>query len=135
MIGFIKTCGLFGWPLVLLALLNLILIFRLILRLPGVRSSAAPVQPHQINTILYWGCFAVVCGVLGQCLGIYNAMLAIASAESISPVVTLVGFGQSFTSTLFGLEILFFSTLAWLALRRVHRRHRSGSTPESGVVV
>lgn len=116
MLHFIQTCGFFGWPLTLVALVEVGLALRLAGRF--IRGAAAgPETAGRINTILFWGFVAAVMGFLGQAVGIYNAMRVIATAEAVAPNLVAQGFAESFTTTVFGLTILLMATLVWLGLR------------------
>jgi biopolymer transport protein ExbB/TolQ len=55
-------------------------------------------------------------GILGQCHGIYEALSVIARAREISPAIVAQGYAESFTTTMAGLWILVFSSIAWFAL-------------------
>ena len=122
MLHFIKICGFFGWPLVLLTLTIAVLTVMTAVRLAAGAGAAGPGTARRINTILFWGVMATVMGFLGQCMGIYNSMQVIMRAEAIAPNLVAQGFAESFTTTLFGLTLLLFSGLAWVALRTWHGR-------------
>jgi len=119
----LQQCGLFRWPLLLLAALNLILVIRAAVRL----VSRPPDRPDPrletgIHAILFWGALAAVMGFLGQYSGIYNASLAIARATEISPYVVAQGFAESFSASLIGLVILVASACAWFLLSSRYRQ-------------
>ena len=117
MLNAIRLAGPTGWMMVILALVIAVIAVQKIVQLS--RGSAVPGAAWDagINAILFWGAFAAVLGFLGQCLGIYNAMLAIRQASEISPAVIAEGFFVSFTSTMIGVAILVVSALCWFALR------------------
>jgi len=75
-----------------------------------------------INAILFWGSISALLGVLGQLSGLYLSISAIAMATDISPKIVLMGLKISFNSTLFGLWILFFSSIIWFALRARYKK-------------
>lgn len=70
-----------------------------------------------INAILFWGSICALLGILGQITGLYLAIDAISKASDVSPQIILMGVKVSFNSTLFGLWVLFFSSIIWFVLR------------------
>jgi biopolymer transport protein ExbB/TolQ len=74
-------------------------------------------SPHKLerglHAILFWGAVSAVFGFLGQISGIYRALTIIISAKEISPNVVAQGFAESFTTTIFGMEILLISAIIW----------------------
>ncbi|UCC82759.1 MAG: MotA/TolQ/ExbB proton channel family protein [Gemmatimonadota bacterium] len=114
----------------LAAILGLVVLALVVIK--AVQLSRGNVTPGQawensLNTILFWGAYAAVLGFLGQCYGIYVAMMAIRAAEEIAPWVVAMGFLISFTSTLIGLAVLAFAALCWFALRFWSRRVTAGA--------
>ena len=139
MLRFFLQCGPYGWPLLILAVVNVVLIVRKAVQLFGARGAAtlssADVQDAAgatfesgLNAILFWGAMSAVLGFLGQYSGIYKALQAIQGARAISPNVVAAGFAESFTTTLFGLTIFVFSAIAWFVLygRTQQLRRRTG---------
>jgi hypothetical protein len=124
----IRISGPFGLLAAILGLVVLVLVVMKTVQLS--RRSMTPGQAWEssLNTILFWGAYAAVLGFLGQCYGIYEAMLAIRQAGELSPVVVAVGFAVSFTSTLIGLAVLAFAALCWFALRYWSQRVTVGAT-------
>lgn len=127
MVAFFQTCGPFGWPLLILAIVNVVLIIRKAIQLfgaritPGARIVSGATLESGLNAILFWGAISAVLGFLGQYSGIYNALHAIMAARAISPNVVAMGFAESFSTTLFGLTIFVFSAIAWFVL---HSRYQ-----------
>ncbi len=130
MIGFLKTGGPFAWAIVLIAAVNLGLAARLAVALAAGRAGDC----RRLDALLFWGAVAALLGLLGQALGIYNAMGAIMRATDISPPLIARGFLGSFTTTLLGLGALAASGLAWSVLRgwrgRIRERGRGGGSME-----
>jgi biopolymer transport protein ExbB/TolQ len=124
----IRISGPFGLLAAILGLVVLVLVVMKTAQLS--RRSMTPGQAWEssLNTILFWGAYAAVLGFLGQCYGIYEAMLAIRQAGELSPVVVAIGFAVSFTSTLIGLAVLAFAALCWFALRHWSQRVTVGTT-------
>ena len=59
------------------------------------------------------GVFALVCGFLGQMLGLYHALGVIEQAPEISPGVMAGGLKVSMISPLYGIIIFLVSYLFW----------------------
>jgi uncharacterized membrane protein len=122
MLQMIRWSGPYGYLLAVLALLILYLVIRKSWQLGSGRVEPGPQFTTGLNAILFWGAISAVLGMLGQFSGIYTALQAIMRASEISPTVTMTGFFMSFTSTLLGFMILFFSALAWFALKSWYGR-------------
>ena len=123
MIGFFLQMGPFRFPMLLLALVVLVLI---VLRARQIGSRGKV----DLTPILFWGALAAVLGFLGQYLGMYHGLRAIAAASAISPTVIAQGLAQSFTTTLFGLAIFVVAAVAWFGLGAVDSRRQRSSGRE-----
>jgi hypothetical protein len=135
MIRFFLTMGPMAWPLSLLVVVNVVLIVLVGVRLGDRSRRPDVVLENRLNAILFWGAMAMVLGFLGQYAGIYRALHAIIGASAISPRVVAMGFAESFTTTLFGLQIFVVSAVAWFALSTRYRRSIAGAGSwERGVV-
>jgi hypothetical protein len=62
------------------------------------------------------GLFAMICGVLGQMLGLYQAFFAIERAADISPAIIMGGIKISMISTIYGILIYLLAILLWFIL-------------------
>ncbi len=120
MVTFIQKMGPFGIVLILMALAILVLIAVQLSRV--LMGDAATRRRGNPNAILFWGALAAVLGFLGQYMGMYNGLQAIARASAISPSVVAMGLAESFTTTLFGLVIFVLSAVAWFVLGALDRR-------------
>lgn len=131
MVAFIAQSGVFGMMQLIIALAILVMIVLRAYQLFGPQPRADEQVEAGLHAILFWGGMAAVLGILGQCSGIYHAIGAIVQAAEVSPRVIAIGFGESFTSTIMGLTILFFSAILWFALyarfRQVVRKSRGAS--------
>ncbi len=124
--------GVLMWPILFIAITNLVLLIRVAVRLAGGRPEDAPGTIHSINAILFWGALAAVIGFLGQHTGLYHAMSAIARAKAIAPNLVAMGFAESLTTTIAGMTVLVFSALAWFGLGAWHRRAHGEASPGLG---
>lgn len=119
---FLKQCGLFGMPLILISIVNIVLFIVSVRRLVNARRETAPRTVNGIHAILFWGAASAVLGFLGQHSGLYNALTAIGRAREISPPIVAQGIAESFTTTIFGLTILVLSAFAWFGLLAWYRK-------------
>jgi hypothetical protein len=113
----IRVSGHFGLLTAILGLVVVVLVVLRAVQLLRRRVTGGQAWDSSLNTILFWGAYAAVLGFLGQCTGIYEAMIAIREAEEIAPWVVAQGFFVSFTPTLIGLAVLAIAALCWFVLR------------------
>jgi biopolymer transport protein ExbB/TolQ len=71
---------------------------------------------HHLTLIKSLGLFALVFGIFGQLLGLYQAFSVIEQAGSISPAILAGGLKVSTIPTLYGMIIFLLSYLIWLGL-------------------
>jgi hypothetical protein len=70
-----------------------------------------------IDAILFWGGFAVVCGVLGSLVGMSIAAKYIEAAGAVSPPLLWGGIKVALSTSVFGMMILALAALLWFALQ------------------
>lgn len=70
-----------------------------------------------IDAILFWGGFAVICGVLGTTVGIIIAAQSIEAAGTIQTTLVWGGIKVALLTTVFGILILAVASLAWFGLQ------------------
>ncbi|PLX15473.1 MAG: hypothetical protein C0599_16685 [Salinivirgaceae bacterium] len=71
------------------------------------------------NAILFLGSFALIFGLLGQGVGLYEAMEAIQRAHDISPAIMAGGFQVSMIAPLYGFGLLIISSIIWFVYRNI----------------
>ena len=59
------------------------------------------------------GLFAMIIGILGQLLGLYNAFTVLEQVNDISPSLVYGGIKVSMIATLYGIFIYLFSLVLW----------------------
>lgn len=81
-----------------------------------------------IDAILFWGGFAVICGVLGTLVGIIIAAQSIEAAGAVSTTLVWGGIKVALLTSAFGMLIMAFAALIWFGLQL---RWRLLSEPEA----
>jgi hypothetical protein len=112
-ISFVAAMGPFRWILIPLATLVAIdIIFLFILKF-----GRQDMDPERFKTglsgLLVLGSMTAAIGMLGQILGIWNALSVIIVATDINPELVVEGLKTSFITTVFGLVTFILSALAW----------------------
>jgi uncharacterized membrane protein len=87
------------------------------LMMVGKNHPPSTTLKNMILTIIYTGTFAAVWGILGQGLGIYQALYAIQVAGDVSPAMIMGGIKISMIAPLYGIMILLLSSLIWFGLK------------------
>lgn len=85
-------------------------------------SPVRPLHPNQLYYIRFFGMLALVVGVLGQIIGLYEAMKAISQMGEVSQAVLAGGIKVSSITTLYGFVIFLVSHLIWFGLD-IRRKH------------
>jgi hypothetical protein len=112
-----NAVGFIRWPLVfsLLAVVFLSGLSTYRLFRPGAWGDLR--TKVWIDAILFWGGFAVVAGALGTVVGVVLAAQSIEAAGEISTALVAGGMKVALLSAVFGLLILFFSSVIWFGMQ------------------
>lgn len=109
--------GFIHWPLafsfvavVALGLWSSIRLFR-----PGARGDVR--TKAWLDSVLFWGGFGLISGVLGTLLGMILAAQSIEAAGSVSTSLVWGGVRVAMLSSAFGMLILIFAGLLWYVLQ------------------
>ena len=113
--------GYMMWPLLAIALVVAGLAIKVGVQL-RTQSGADPVIETGIDATLFWGGWALLLGLLGTFVGIYQAAGAISRAGEVSAALVWGGIKVALTTTLFGLTIFIVAALVWFGLRTWYRR-------------
>jgi len=112
-----ESMGFMRWPLAFslgavtaLALWSAIRLFR-----PG--ASPDRQTKAWLDAILFWGGFAVICGVLGTLIGVIIAAQAIEMVGDVSTPLVWGGIKVALLTSVFGILILGFASLLWFVLQ------------------
>ena len=110
--------GAFMWPLLLLAITVISLSVKKSLELYGTKEQNLARLEVGLNAIIFWGGISVIVGFLGSFIGIYLAASYVpSSAEPISTGIVWGGIRVALITTIFGLIIFTYSSIAWFILR------------------
>ncbi len=124
MIRFFLSMGPVAWPLLFIALANIVLTLWRASQVFGAEARQDPRVEAGINTILFWGVIAGVLGYIGAYTGAYRALSVLAEVMStgVDPRLVLLGLKEILTNPIVGLTITLLSSLAWFILRSGYRR-------------
>lgn len=101
----------------LLTLLALAMLYFAVKGAGAVIGSGAPVHPNRLYYVRFFGMLALVVGVLGQLIGLYEGMKSIAgSGGEVSQAILAGGIKVSSITTLYGLVIFIVAHLIWFLL-------------------
>lgn len=113
---FLQNCGIFGWLVLIILGVNVVLFFVSAGRIRNADPEENPKIAYGINAILFWGAVCALLGFLGQYSGIYISLQVVKSAAKVSPTLLAEGIAISFTTTIMGMIALLLSAIAWFAL-------------------
>jgi biopolymer transport protein ExbB/TolQ len=117
MLQFIKMGGPYMTANVIVTLVIIIQIIRKFIDL-FIKKELGDYQLELgINSIIVLGGLSAILGILGQFNGIYTALNIIIHAPEINPHIIAEGFTISFTTTLYGLNVLVISLIIWFIFR------------------
>ncbi len=123
-----------GWPFMLpLVILNLIILYFIIrkvidlfIRIPSSKSKLR----YGLPEIMQLATFTLFCGILGQVIGLYQALSGIEKLGNISQSMLAGGLKVSMITTLYGAFIFLFSSLFWFLLNQRYQK-LTGKTDQS----
>jgi hypothetical protein len=122
MLELFRQGGQWSWMLLVIGVVVAALVIQNVLRLRRARAEDALPIRQGIHAILFWGAVAAVLGFLGQCSGIYEGLVAIGAAETISPSRVAAGIAASCSSAILGMGVLLVVALACALLSGWWRR-------------
>ena len=113
--------------MIILVIVILLLTIKKAIDLFGRKELTNAQLEKGLHAIVFWGVISAIFGFLGQITGIYNALNVIIRAEEIDPRICAMGFAQSFTTSIFGLNVLMFSAIVWFVLFSRYKKRVGGS--------
>lgn len=109
-----------GWDfmslITIMALVMLFFSFKAAARVFGDSEAKAALHSGSLYYIRFFGMLALVTGVLGQIIGLYEAMKQIAADGGITQAVLAGGFRVSSITTLYGFIVFILAHLIWFGL-------------------
>ncbi len=78
------------------------------------------------GSILVAGSLSFMLGILGQAIGIYQALIAIQAAGDVSPAIIFGGFKVSMIAPMYGLIIFVITLIIWLMLAFLYPKKEVG---------
>ena len=94
----------------------------------GVRAFAKSANEGTKQSILFWGAFGALSGIIGTLVGVIVAAQSIEAAGTISPGLVWGGIGVALTTSVFGFLILTLAVSLWYGLTL---RNSRGQVPEA----
>jgi hypothetical protein len=79
-------------------------------------GKKATYQPGKLYYIRFFGMLSLVLGVLGQIIGLYEAMKYISQMGEVSQQVLAGGINVSFITTLYGFAVFLIAHIIWFVL-------------------
>jgi biopolymer transport protein ExbB/TolQ len=90
-----------------------------------VQNENKELLHHQLSYIKSIGLFALITGILGQLIGLFEAFQSIEQMGGVSPAMLAGGLKVSSITTLYGIFIFLLAYLIWFVLdsRLLKTRH------------
>lgn len=108
-----------------------LLAFGLIVYILIDMAKGKSVSKSTLKNIPIAGSLAFVLGILGQAIGLYDAMGAIQAAGDVSPALVAGGFQVSMIAPLYGLVIFVLTLIIYLAINLTYSPSRDSHSHES----
>jgi biopolymer transport protein ExbB/TolQ len=108
----------FMLPIYVLYALNLVLLA--ILLIGYFRKQPRKNAKKMSEAILFFGSFALLIGILGQAIGIMQALDAIEAASDISLSIMAGGFKVSMLAPMYGFILFIVSFVVWFIYRSMN---------------
>jgi hypothetical protein len=110
MFDYIGQLGLYGWPMVIMAVLNVVLVIRYAVKLFG----QDPDQSVDINSIMILAGLVLTIGAYSHYSGLQSGLQMFGQ---FTPPMFAGGYAVSLNPLLFGLTVFIFSGCFWFGLR------------------
>ncbi len=110
MLNFISQLGTYGWPLIFIAVANVVLIIKYMLTLFGNKSD----KFIDINRIMVLAVLALAVGVFSHFSGLY---LGLQLFGQFTTEQFAAGYATSLLALLFGFAVFIVSLIFWFILR------------------
>ncbi|NNL31077.1 MAG: hypothetical protein HKO77_08650, partial [Gemmatimonadetes bacterium] len=127
MIELWEAMGFIRYPLTMSSVIIVALVLYSTVRLFEGDARPLPMTKTFMDSVLFWGGFSLITGILGTLVGIVVAAQSIERAGTVAPTLVWGGIKVALYSSVFGLLVLAVSSLAWFVL---HLRWRFLSSRE-----
>lgn len=117
--------GILMLPMVLVSLVLLGIVVRALWHLFVRGGSNSTAIQSCLDSLLFWGGFSVVIGVLGSAIGYHKVMNAIVARGILNPRALWIGTAEGMVSSIAGLLILIVAGAVWYAVRWLYLRDRN----------
>lgn len=116
--------GFMMWPMVAIAFAVVGLSIWSWVSMPRDAASLDAVVETRIDSVLFWGAYGVVLGILGTLVGMAQVAQAIElhGASSVSPGIVWGGIKVALITVIFGFLLFSVALVAWFGLRVRYRR-------------
>lgn len=106
-----------GGPLFmsLISMAGLVALF-FIIKTVSKAAQGQTISQAELRNIPVAGSTAFILGILGQVIGLYDAMSAIQAAGDVSPAMLAGGFQVSMIAPMYGMILFVISLIAYLAI-------------------
>ncbi|MFO7880821.1 MAG: MotA/TolQ/ExbB proton channel family protein [Bacteroidales bacterium] len=109
----------------LLWIVVIIMTVRIIYDLVKGKKTIAKLKKEN-EVILFTGSFAFLVGVLGQVIGMFEALKVMETVKDISPALLAGGLRVSIIAPLYGLTLFIISGPIWFVFRQIIRNRARG---------
>lgn len=123
-----EAMGFIRWPMSVSTLLVIVIGIWSAVRLSTTSGASSMKTKVWIDSVLFWGGFTAITGVLGTLLGIVLAAQSIEAAGTISTPLVWGGIKVALLSSVFGVLALACGALLWFGLDTRWRLNRAEET-------
>lgn len=122
MIDWFASGGFFMWPVLLAGLIVVGLTVDAVRRVLDSGQDRHRIR-GRIDSVLFWGGFAALVGLLGTLGGITQMAGVLQGSGGAPAELVWGGIGNTLTTMIFGLAVLLLALAIWFGLRATHRRN------------
>ena len=115
--------GILMLPMMLIVLVLAGIVLRALWHLYVRGGSNAVAIQSCLDSLLFWGGFAVVIGVLGSAIGYHKVISVVEARGILNPRALWIGTAEGMVSSIAGLLVLAAAGTVWYLLRWQHLRN------------
>ena len=125
--NFFQEMGFIAYPLTIVAVFLVVEVARAVRAVTVSTPGDAALTSARIHPVLVWGVLAAAVGVLGTVVGIAIAAQFIEQADAVRANLVWGGIRVALGSTIVGMLLLGFASIAWLVLQFVNGRRAASA--------